>query len=79
MGYKAKNKARYKEGREIKTQLLYDCWADLYRIKERVKGLKKDLERECKAYYKYDELVAHITEIQKAIIIRDELETLKNG
>ena len=77
MPYKAKNKARYKGGRDINNQLLYDCWADFYRVKERIKKLKEDLKRDCKAYYKYDDLVNQITEIQQAIIIRDKLEEYK--
>ena len=77
MPYKAKNKARYKGGRNINNQLLYDCWADFHRVKERIKKLKEDLQRDCKAYYKYDDLVNQITEIQQAIIIRDKLEEYK--
>ena len=77
MPYKAKNKARYKGGRDINNQLLYDCWADFHRVKERIKKLKEDLQRDCKAYYKYDDLVNQITEIQQAIIIRDKLEEYK--
>ena len=77
MPYNAKNKARYKGGRDINNQLLYDCWADFHRVKERIKKLKEDLQRDCKAYYKYDDLVNQITEIQQAIIIRDKLEEYK--
>ena len=77
MPYKAKNKARYKGGRDINNQLLYDCWADFHRVKERIKKLKEFLQRDCKAYYKYDDLVNQITEIQQAIIIRDKLEEYK--
>ena len=77
MPYKAKNKARYKGGRDINNQLLYDCWADFHRVKERIKKLKEDLQRDCKAFYKYDDLVNQITEIQQAIIIRDKLEEYK--
>ena len=77
MPYKAKNKARYKGGRNINNQLLYDCWADFHRVKERIKKLKEDLQRDCKAFYKYDDLVNQITEIQQAIIIRDKLEEYK--
>ena len=77
MPYKAKNKELYKGGRDINNQLLYDCWADFHRVKERIKKLKEDLQRDCKAYYKYDDLVNQITEIQQAIIIRDKLEEYK--
>ena len=77
MPYKAKNKARYKGGRDINNQLLYDCWADFHRVKERIIKFKEDLQRDCKAYYKYDDLVNQITEIQQAIIIRDKLEEYK--
>ena len=77
MPFKAKNKASYKGGRDINNQLLYDCWADFHRVKERIKKLKEDLQRDCKAYYKYDDLVNQITEIQQAIIIRDKLEEYK--
>ena len=77
MPYKAKNKARYKGGRDINNQLLYDCWADFHRVKERIKKLKEDLQRHSKAYYKNDDLVNQITEIQQAIIIRDKLEEYK--
>ena len=77
MPYKPINKARHKEARDMNNPDMYTHWADLYRVKERIKKLKEDLQRDCKAYYKYDDLVNQITEIQQAIIIRDKLEEYK--
>ena len=73
MPYKAKNKARYKGGRDINNQLLYDCWADFHRVKERIKKLKEDLQRDCKAYWKYDALVEDITDMQTLVKKQDKL------
>ena len=71
------NKARHKKGRDINNPLLYDHWADLYKIRERIKGLKADLERDCKAYWKYDDLAKDILSMQKLIIKQDILEEVK--
>ena len=49
------NKAKYKGGRDITDPVLYEHWANLYRIKDRIIKLKQDLERDCKAYWKYDD------------------------
>ena len=76
-GYKARNKARHKEARDMNNPDMYTHWSDLYKVKERIKKLKEDLQRDCKAFYKYDDLVNQITEIQQAIIIRDKLEEYK--
>ena len=58
MTYSSKNlkKIRYKGGKGINNPILYDHWANLYKITKQIKILKKDLERDCKAYWKYDEL-----------------------
>ena len=77
MPYKAKNKARYKGGRNINNQLLYDCWADFHRVKERIKKLKEDLQRDCKAYWKYDALVEDITDMQKLVKDNDKIQEYK--
>ena len=71
------NKAKYKGGRDITAPVLYEHWANLYRIKDRIIKLKQDLERDCKAYWKYDELCTRIIEMQKAIIIQDTFEEVK--
>ena len=71
------NKARYKGGREINNPILYDHWANLYKIDKKIADLKKDLERDCKAYWKYDELRDTIKDLQKAIIIQDTYEEVK--
>ena len=68
------NKARHKGGRDITNPKLYDHWANLYKIQNQIKLLKKDLERDCKAYWKYDELCETITQLQKQIISQDILE-----
>ena len=75
MAYSDKNlkKIKYKGGKEINNCMLNDHSANLYRLSKQIKLLKKDLERDCKAYWKYDELCDRIIEMQKAIIIEDEL------
>jgi hypothetical protein len=70
-------KPRHKGGKEINNPILYDHWADLYKIRERIKLLKKDLERDCKAYWKYDALAEDIQDMQKLIIQQDILEEVK--
>ena len=77
MGRKPINKARHKGGRDINNPILYDHWADLYKIRERIKLLKKDLERDCKAYWKYDALAEDIQDMQKLISKLDILEEVK--
>ena len=77
MARKPINKARHKGGRDINNPILYDHWADLYRIRERIKLLKKDLERDCKAYWKYDDLAKDILGMQKLIIKQDIIEEVK--
>ena len=71
------NKARHKGGRKINNPVLYDHWADLYKVSERIKKLKEDLQRDCKAYWKYDALVEDIQDMQKLIIQQDILEEHK--
>ena len=71
------NKARHKGGRDINNPILYDHWADLYKIRERIKLLKKDLDRDCKAYWKYDALVEDITDMQKLVKDNDKLQEYK--
>ena len=70
-------KPKYKGGKEITNPVLYDHWANLFRISKQIQMLKKDLERDCKAYWKYDELCTRIIEMQKAIIIQDTFEEVK--
>jgi hypothetical protein len=77
MPYKAKNHARHKGGRKIAHQSLYDHWADLYKVRERIKKLKEDLERDCKAYWKYDALVEDIKDMQKLVKEQDKLMEVK--
>ena len=67
------NKAAFKNGKDISDPMLYKHWADLHRIKERIKKLKEDLERDCKAYWKYDALVEDITDMQKLVKKNDKL------
>ena len=74
---KPSQKIKYKGGKGITNPMRYEHWASLHRINKRVWMLKKDLERDCKAYWKYDELAKDIEDLQKAIIIEDELEQLK--
>ena len=57
--------------------MLYKHWADLHRIKERIKKLKEDLERDCKAYWKYDDLVKDIITLQTQIKKEDKLMEYK--
>ena len=66
-GYKARNKARHKEARDMNNPDMYTHWSDLYKVKERIKKLKEDLQRDCKAYWKYDALVEDITDMQKLV------------
>ena len=73
MPYTPRNKARHKGGRDIQDIKLYAHWADLHRIKERIKKLKEDLQRDCKAYWKYDDLVKDINTLQKQIKKEDKL------
>ena len=70
-------KIKYTGGKGITNPMRYEHWASLHRINKRVWMLKKDLERDCKAYWKYDDLAKDIEDLQKAIIIEDELEQLK--
>ena len=77
MPYKPINKARHKEARDMSNPDMYTHWADLYRVKERIKLLKKDLERDCKAYWKYDDLVKDITTLQTRIKEEDKLTEYK--
>ena len=70
---KPSQKIKYKGGKGITNPARYDHWANLYRVSKQIKVLKKDLERDCKAYWKYDELCNTIIKMQKAIIIEDEL------
>ena len=67
------NKAAFTKGKDIDNPMLYKHWADLHRIKERIKKLKEDLERDCKAYWKYDDLVKDIRILQKQIKEEDKL------
>ena len=77
MPRKPMNKAKYKGGRDITDPVLYEHWANLYRIKDRIIKLKQDLERDCKAYWKYDELAKDIVKMQKLIIQQDILQQVK--
>ena len=70
-------KIKYKGGKEITNPMLYEHWADLFRIDKRIHMLKKDLERDCKAYWKYDDLSKDIVKMQKSILMQDKLEQLK--
>jgi len=70
-------KPRHKGGKQISNPMLYDHWANLYKLSKQIKLLKKDLERDCKAYWKYDDMCNRIVAMQKAIIMQDELEQLK--
>ena len=74
---KPSQKIKYKGGKGITNPYRYEHWASLHRINKRVWMLKKDLERDCKAYWKYDDLAKDIEDLQKAIIIEDQLEQLK--
>ena len=77
MPYKPINKARHKEARDMNNPDMYTHWADLYRVKERIKKLKEDLQRDCKAYWKYDDLAKDIVKMQKLIIQQDILQQVK--
>ena len=70
-------KPRHKGGKQISNPTLYDHWANLHRIKERIKKLKDDLKRDCRAYWKYDDLGKDISTMQKLIIQQDILEEVK--
>jgi len=70
-------KIKYKDGKEINNRMLYDHWANLHRLSKQIKLLKKDLERDCKAYWKYDDMCNRIKAMQTAIILQDELEEVK--
>ena len=74
---KPSQKIKYKGGKGITNPMRYEHWASLHRINKRVWMLKKDLERDCKAYWKYDDLAKDIEDLQKEIIIEDQLEQLK--
>ena len=74
---KPMNKARHKGGRDINNPILYDHWADLYKIRERIIKLKEDLKRDCRAYWKYDDLAKDIHNMQKLIIEQDILQEVK--
>ena len=73
MPYKPINKARHKGGRDISNPDYYAHWSDLYKVAERIKKLKEDLQRDCKAYWKYDALVEDITDMQKLVKDNDKL------
>ena len=77
MARKPMNKAKYKGGREIADAVLYEHWANLHRIKERILKLKEDLKRDCRAYWKYDDLAQDIVRMQKLIIKQDILQQVK--
>jgi hypothetical protein len=68
---------KFAEGKEIKDKRLYKHWSDLHRVQEAIANLKKDLERDCKAYYKYDELIQKIQRLKKQIKIEDDFQELK--
>ena len=76
MPRKPMNKAAFKNGKDISDPMLYKHWADLHRIKERIKKLKEDLERDCIPYYKYDELCERISGMQIMVKQKDKI---KNG
>ena len=76
-GYKARNKARHKGGRDMNNPDMYTHWSDLYKICQRIKMLKADLQRDCKAYWKYDALVEDITDMQKLVKENDKLQEYK--
>ena len=77
MPYTPRNKARHKGGRDIQDTNLYAHWADLYKVAERIEKLKEDLQRDCKAYWKYDALVEDIQDMQKIIIELDKITEYK--
>ena len=77
MPRKPMNRASFKGGNDISDPMLYSHWADLHRIKERIKKLKEDLQRDCKAYWKYDDLVKDINTLQKQIKKEDKLMEYK--
>ena len=70
-------KPRHRGGKGISNPMLYDHWANLYKLSKQIKLLKKDLERDCKAYWKYDALAEDIQDMQKLIIQQDILEEVK--
>ena len=70
-------KPRHKGGKGISNPMLYDHWANLYKLSKQIKLLKKDLERDCKAYWKYDDMCNRIKAMQNAIIMQDELLEVK--
>jgi len=70
-------KPRHKGGKGINNSMLYDHWANLYKLSKQIKLLKKDLERDCKAYWKYDDMCNRIKAMQNAIIMQDELLEVK--
>ena len=72
-GYKARNKARHKEARDMNNPDMYTHWADLYKVRERIKKLKEDLQRDCKAYWKYDALAEDILDMQTLVKKNDKL------
>ena len=76
---KTKNirKPRNKGRKGISKTMLYDQWANVYKLSKQMKLLKKDLERDCKAYWKYDDKCKRIDAMQKARVMKDELEEYK--
>ena len=76
MPRKPMNKAKYAGGRDITEPDYYDHWADLHKIQDSIKLLKKDLERDCIPYYKYDELCERISGMQIMVKQKDKI---KNG
>ncbi len=77
MPYKPINKARHKGGRDMNNSDMYTHWSDLYKICQRIKMLKADLQRDCKAYWKYDALIEDITDMQKLVKENDKLMEYK--
>jgi hypothetical protein len=49
----------------------------LYKICQRIKMLKADLQSDCKAYWKYDALIDDITDMQKLVKENDKLMEYK--
>jgi hypothetical protein len=77
MSYKPRNKARHKGGRDMNNPDMYEHWSDLYKVRERIKKLKEDLQRDCKAYWKYDALVEDIYDMQQLVLTKDKLMEYK--
>ena len=67
-------KIKFEKGKKITNMIRYEHWANLERIKRKIKGLKSDLDRDCKPYYKYDELCEVLSEQQEALEMEDQME-----